>query len=61
VALCADPVRRCFDNPEGLDNRYLPSGHGLRVHELANGLRLDTALSNQDLSGDLAPHCRVRI
>jgi hypothetical protein len=29
----------------------MPSGHDPRVHELANGLRLGTAVPSQDLSG----------
>jgi hypothetical protein len=32
-----DPVHRCFDNSEWLNYRYLPSRHGSRVRELANG------------------------
>jgi hypothetical protein len=47
----ADPILRCLDNLKGLNNGYLPSGHGPRVHELANGLRLGTAGPSQDLSG----------
>jgi hypothetical protein len=46
-----DPVHGCFDNPEGLNHRNLPRGHGSRVHELTNGLRLGTAVPSQDLSG----------
>jgi hypothetical protein len=42
AALRADPIRGCFNNLEGLNNRYLPSGRSPRVHELANGMRLDT-------------------
>jgi hypothetical protein len=49
--LHADPIRECFDDPEGMNNRYLPNEHGPRVHELANGLRLGTVVSGQDLSG----------
>jgi hypothetical protein len=49
----ADPVLRCLDDLEGLNNRDLPSGHGSRVSELANGLTLGTAVLNQDLSGAL--------
>jgi hypothetical protein len=48
----ADPVLRCLDDPEGLNNGHLPSGHGSRVCELANGLRLGTIVQSQDLSGD---------
>jgi hypothetical protein len=46
-----DPIRGCFDNPEGLNNVHLPSWCGPRVQELANGMRLGTAVPNQDLSG----------
>jgi hypothetical protein len=49
--LHADPVRKCFDDPEGMNNRYLPSGCSPRVHEPSNGLRLGTIVSSQDLSG----------
>jgi hypothetical protein len=44
--LRTDPIRRCFDETEGLNNMYLPSGHDPRVHELANSLRLGTAMLN---------------
>jgi hypothetical protein len=49
--MCTDPVCGCFDNPEGLDRENLPSGRGSRARELANGLRLGTAVPSQDLSG----------
>jgi hypothetical protein len=49
--LCADPVLRCLYDLEGMNNGYLPRGHGPRVCELANGLRLGTAMPSQDLSG----------
>jgi hypothetical protein len=39
-----DPVCRCFNNLEGLNNGHLPSWCGPRVHELANGLRLGTVV-----------------
>jgi hypothetical protein len=48
---CTDPIRRCFDNLEGLHNGHLLSRYGPRVHELANGLRLATVVLSQDLSG----------
>jgi hypothetical protein len=48
--LHANPVYGCFDDPEGLNNGYLPSGRALLVRELANGLRLGTAVLSQDLS-----------
>jgi hypothetical protein len=48
--LLTDPVRGCFNDPEALNNGYLPSGRGPRVHKLANGLRLGIAVSSQDLS-----------
>jgi hypothetical protein len=37
-----NPILKCLDNPEGLNNGYLISGHGPQVHELANGLKLGT-------------------
>jgi hypothetical protein len=46
-----DSARGCFDNPEGLNYGYLSSQGDSRVRELANGLRLSTAISSQDLSG----------
>jgi hypothetical protein len=46
-----DPVHGYFDNPEGLNRGNLPSGYGSWVRELANSLRLGTALPSQDLSG----------
>jgi hypothetical protein len=42
--LRVDPVLRSLNDLEGLNNRYFPSGHSLRVHELANGLRLGTVV-----------------
>jgi hypothetical protein len=50
-SLCADSILRCLDNLEVLNNGYLPSWHGPQVRELANGLRLGTAVPSQDLSG----------
>jgi hypothetical protein len=44
--LRADPILRCFDDPEELNNGYLSSWCGPRVHELANGLRLGQVVSN---------------
>jgi hypothetical protein len=38
----AYPILRCLDVLEGLNNGYLPSGNGPRVHELANSMRLGT-------------------
>jgi hypothetical protein len=35
----------------GLNYGYLPSQCGSPINELANGLRLDTAVLSQDLSG----------
>jgi hypothetical protein len=46
-----DPIYGCFNNPEGLNNRHLPSRHSPRVRELANSLRLGTVVPSQDLSG----------
>jgi hypothetical protein len=42
--LHTDPILRCLDDLEGLNNGYLHSGCGPRVHELANGLRLGTVV-----------------
>jgi hypothetical protein len=50
-SLRTDPVHGCFDDPEGLNNGYLPSGRGPRVHEVANDLRLGTTVLSLDLSG----------
>jgi hypothetical protein len=36
--LCIDLVLMCLGNPEGLNNGYLPSGHGPRFHEIPNSL-----------------------
>jgi hypothetical protein len=47
----ADPILRCLDAQEGLNNGYLPSGCNPQVHELTNGLRLVTGVPSQDLSG----------
>jgi hypothetical protein len=49
--LCTDPVHGSFDNLEGLNNGHLPSRRDPQVHELANGLRLDTIVPSQNLSG----------
>jgi hypothetical protein len=46
-----DPVCGCFDNAGGLNYGYLPSRHGSRVRELANGLRLGAVVLSQNLSG----------
>jgi hypothetical protein len=46
-----DPICGCFYNLEGLNLGNFPGGHGPRVHELANNLRLRTIVSSQDLSG----------
>jgi hypothetical protein len=53
-----DPIRGGFDNPEGLNYGHLPSWHDPRVRELANGLRLATAVPSQDLSGSRITICR---
>jgi hypothetical protein len=45
-----NPVLRCLDDPEELNNRNMPCGHGPQVHELANDMRLGTTVSSQDLS-----------
>jgi hypothetical protein len=47
-----DHTLRCFDNPKGLNcGDLLASRRGSRVPELANCLRLGTAVWSQDLSG----------
>jgi hypothetical protein len=46
-----DPVLRCFDNLEGLNNRGMPCWCSLRVRELANGLKPGTTVMSQNLSG----------
>jgi hypothetical protein len=46
-----DSILRCLDDSEGLNNGYLPSGHGPQVHEVANSMRHGTAVVSQDLSG----------
>jgi hypothetical protein len=46
-----DPIRGRFDNPEGLNHGNVPSRRGSRDCELTNGLRLDTAVPSQNLSG----------
>jgi hypothetical protein len=51
-----DPTCGCFDDLEGLNNGHLPSWHGPRVHELANGLRLGTAVSKSGSKWSLG-HC----
>jgi hypothetical protein len=48
--LRADPDLRCLEHLEGLNNGYLPNGCGPRVRELANGLRLGTAVLSKDQS-----------
>jgi hypothetical protein len=47
----SDPIRKCFDNTEGLSHGNLPRGRNPWVHELTNSLRLGTAVPSQDLSG----------
>jgi hypothetical protein len=46
--VCNNPILKCFDNPEGLNCGDFLVG---RVPELANGLRLGTAVPSHDLSG----------
>jgi hypothetical protein len=47
----ANPILRCLEDPEGLNNGHMPSEHSPQVHEMSNGLRLSTVVSSQDLSG----------
>jgi hypothetical protein len=49
--LHVDPIRRCFDDPEWLNNGYLASGCDPRVRELANSMRLGTEVTSQDMCG----------
>jgi hypothetical protein len=49
--LRTNPILKCLDDPDGLNNGYLPSGRRPRVPELANGLRPSTVVLSQDLSG----------
>jgi hypothetical protein len=46
-----DPILRCLDDPEGLNNEYLPSGLDTRIYQLSNDLRPNTIVPSQDLSG----------
>jgi hypothetical protein len=46
-----DPIVRCFINLEGLNCEDLLEGVILKLDELANGLRLNTEVPSQDLSG----------
>jgi hypothetical protein len=47
----ANPILRCLDDPEGLNNGYLPRWRSPQVCELANNLILDTIVLSQVLSG----------
>jgi hypothetical protein len=58
--MCTDPVRRCFVDSEELNNGHLPSWHGPRVHELANGLRLGTEVPKSRPKWSLGHHGQVR-
>jgi hypothetical protein len=44
----------CFTNPEGLNYEDLLEGAFLELVELANGVRLNTEVSSQHLSGSWA-------
>jgi hypothetical protein len=46
-----DHVLRCVNNPEGLNCRDLVEGIVPELGELANGLRLNSEVARQDLSG----------
>jgi hypothetical protein len=37
-----DPILRCLDDPEGLNNEYLPSGLDTHIYQLSNDLRPNT-------------------
>jgi hypothetical protein len=45
------PHPQVICEPRGAELQGLASRHGPRAHELANGLRLSTAVLSQDLSG----------
>jgi hypothetical protein len=49
--ICTDPVLRCVNNPEGLNCRDQLEDVIPELGELANGLRLNTEVPSQDLSG----------
>jgi hypothetical protein len=51
--ICTDPILRCVNNPDGLNCGDLLEGVILEPGELANGLRLNTEVPCQDLSGAL--------
>jgi hypothetical protein len=46
-----NPFIKCFANPKGLNYEDLLEGIITELGELANGLRLNTEVSSQDLSG----------
>jgi hypothetical protein len=50
-----NPILRCFVNSEGLNYRDRLEGMVLMFIELANGLRLSTKVSSQDLCGAWVP------
>jgi hypothetical protein len=50
-----NPILRCFVNSKGLNYRDRLEGMVLMFIELANGLRLSTKVSSQDLCGAWVP------
>jgi hypothetical protein len=50
-AVSTDPILRCFINPEGLNYEDLLEGIISELGELAKGLKLNTEVLSQDLSG----------
>jgi hypothetical protein len=50
--ICIDPILECVNNSEGLNCGDLLEGVIPELGELANGLRLNTEVSSQDLSRD---------
>jgi hypothetical protein len=48
-----NPVLSCFINPKGLNYEDLLEGIIPELDELANGLRLNTEVPSQDMSGAL--------
>jgi hypothetical protein len=49
----ADPILRCLDDIEGLNNGHSPSRCSPRVHKLANSLRLGTKSGSEWSIGSL--------
>jgi hypothetical protein len=54
-SIFTDLILRCVNNPEGLNYGDLLEGIIPELGELANGLRLNTEVPCQDLSGKRQP------